>query len=180
MKTIKIFIILAIVTSIFSTCYKQPNYPKEPQIDFQQISIEMTSDTLGNKVPLLKIYFRVLDGDGNFGMKDNDTIFRNGDTILNNFYASLFYRHNGETLQIPDSLLLLNGRIPWTAPVGLNDFYKATVIYNLPLSYIFTDTIKFTFYVIDNDLNESNEQSTQWIPPDFTGTLIDTVVIIQE
>ncbi|MEA3451603.1 MAG: hypothetical protein U9Q83_06825, partial [Bacteroidota bacterium] len=74
--------------------------------------------------------------------------------------------------------LSLNGAIPYTPPVGLNIYYKAMVIYDLELLKL-PDSLKLKFYVIDRNLNESNEQETPWIAPDFLGTIADTITVIE-
>ncbi|MBN2662611.1 MAG: hypothetical protein JXR68_03080 [Bacteroidales bacterium] len=170
-----IFIIVAL-----SSCLTQQNYPITPQIDFRQVIVTEVTDILGNRLLYMNLYFKILDGDGNFGFKDGDTLYENGDTISNNFLITMFYIYNGNIYEFQSDTLLLDGRIPWTNPVGLNEYYKATVIYDLPLSFSFTDSIKFSFYVIDNDLNRSNTQSTMWIPPNFRGVLVDSVNIIAD
>lgn len=171
--------IFPLVAIILSGCFVQPSYSPTPLIDFRQIIVSDTTDTLGNKLPFLSLFFKILDGDGNFGLTENQYILDGYDTIENNFYIKMYYYSDGEIIEFPSELLLLDGRIPWTKPVGLNEYYKATVIYNLPLSFSFTDSIKFSFYVIDNELNESNVQSTMWIPPGFRGVLADTINLIE-
>lgn len=176
MKIKYLFFVSVLV--MITSCLTQQNYPNTPQIDFRQVSITINTDTLGNKLPNMNLYFKILDGDGNFGFKDGDTLYEDGNIIINNFYASMFVYNGGDIYEYED--LLLDGRIPWTNPVGLNNYYKATVIYNLTLSFSLYDSIKFSFYVIDNDFNRSNTQSTMWIPPNYTGVLVDSVNFIED
>ena len=160
-------------------CEKQPVYPNEPQIDYLQITIKDTVDILGNEIKLFSIFFNVLDGDGNFGIKTEDTLIDYyGDSLYaNNFFATLYYLDNGVQTEY-DIELSLNGAIPYTPPVGLNIYYKAMVIYDLSLPKL-TDSLKLKFYIIDRNTNESNKQETQWIAPDFLGTMVDTVTVIE-
>jgi len=178
MNTTK-YIILFLSIVLFSRCFVQPNYSTTPKIDFRQIVIADTSDVLGNSVLQLRVYFKVLDGDGNFGF-DKDYLIHDGDTIRNNFYCSLFLLENNVVSEYVSEDSLFSGSIPWTDPVGLNNYYKSTVIYNLSLPPFLPDTIKLSFYVTDNELNKSNIQSTMWIPTNYRGVLADSVNLIED
>jgi hypothetical protein len=169
-----------ILITTFSWCNKTPQYPSQPQIDFKQISVKDSVDQLGNKMKIFSIYFDVLDGDGDFGITENDTLasFYGDTTYQNNFFATLYYKDKNGNPQPYPVALDLNGAIPYTPPVGVNNYYKATVIYDLLIPKI-SKTLKISFYVIDRHLHRSNTQQTPWIEPDFRGTLVDTVQAIK-
>ena len=170
------FIILFLLTE----CHDPVTYPSEPQIDLQQIVVNDTTDDLGNNIKNLAIYFEVLDGDGDFGVKQDDTLVQHfGDSLyLNNFFVDLYRLKNGQEELYPLQLDL-NGAIPYTEPVGVNIYYKALVIWNLSIPKL-PDTLKVKFYVIDRAGHKSNYQETPWIDPDFRGIIVDTVKIITE
>jgi len=174
---IKLFFFIIIGISL-SKCTKPPVYPPEPKIDFIQVTIKDTSDLLGNKVKNYSIYFKIFDGDGDFGIKEEDTLIQHYKDSLyaNNFFATLYYLKNN--VPTPYNVqLALNGAIPYTPPVGLNVYFKALVVYDLPIQKL-PDTLQLKFYIIDRKGNESNVQETQWINPDYYGTLVDTVTVI--
>jgi len=180
MKTKHILILLIFLSSLFATCKKPVVYPKEPKIDFLQIIVKDTTDGLGNTIKNFSIYFKVFDGDGDFGIMDNDTLVEHyGDSIYkNNFFITLYYQGTqGDTLVYPLEMDL-NGAIPWSEPVGINQYYKATVIWDLQVPKL-PQTLLLKFYVIDRHLNKSNEQQTPWIEQDFRGVMVDTTVIIK-
>ncbi len=178
-KYISALFLLITVISSFSTCYEQKKYPIEPQIDFQQIVVFDSTDQIGNKVKYYVLYFEILDGDWDFGITEDDTLVEHyGDsTYANNFFAKLYYLDNGVEQEYP-MLLDIVGAIPYADPVGLNNYYKAQIIYYMTMPYL-PDTIKLKFYVIDRNLHQSNEQETPWIEPNFTGVKIDTVTLIE-
>ena len=164
-----------------SNCYKPKYYPPEPQIDYQRTIILNTKDTLGNPSRLFKIYFNVLDGDGNVGAgTDNKT---------KNIFIRFYEKENGVFSEVEFEIeILMHYTIPYVDPIGLNDYYKAEILvdYSIPKIFFDTimgdlaiDTIKFDFYIEDQDKNKSNLQETHEIPPTFFGNLIDTVTVIK-
>jgi len=177
-KTVLLTIVSLFIVTFFTQCYNQPTYAPEPLIDFKYVSIVDSIDSeLENEIPIVSIAFKVIDGDGNFGFEE-DTLFYNGDTIPYNFYCEMYELIDNQEVKYEETIL--DGRIPWVTPVGLNEYYKATVIYNLPLYYVSAYPIKFKFYVIDNEANISNTQSTMWLEPDFRGTLTDSINFIED
>ena len=76
-------------------------------------------------------------------------------------------------------------RIPYTDPVGLNDYFKAEIKVNMQIERIIADadffkldTIKFIFYVVDKEFNISNTQESHEIIRGDRGTLIDLDTVI--
>ena len=175
MKKLKYILSFALILMIFTQCYKQKNYPPEPRIDFRQVFVSDTTDQLGNSIYLYSVYFKILDGDGNFGLHEDDTLdeFYGDSLYVNNFFANLYYLDNGQIIEFPVELSF-NSMIPYVAPVGLNDYYKAMIIYDFEIPFEIPYPIKFEFYVIDRALNESNIQATPWIESGFIGLLVDT------
>ena len=171
--------LLLILLFTFSWCNNTSTYPPEPQIDFQQISVKDSTDELGNTVRVFSIYFNILDGDGDFGITENDTLvnYYGDSTYANNFFVTLYYKDDDGNPQPYPVALDLNGAVPYTPPVGVNQYYKALIIYDLPIPKL-PETLKLSFYVIDRSLNKSNVQETPWISPDFTGVITDTVQVI--
>ena len=179
LKNIK-YAIFLIIIFLWTECKEPQTYPSEPQIDLQQIVVSDTTDELGNNIKNFGIYFEVLDGDGDFGVKQEDTLVDHfGDSLyLNNFFVDLYRLKNGQEELYPLQLDL-NGAIPYTEPVGVNIYYKALVIWDLSIPKL-PDTLKVKFYVIDRAGHQSNYQETPWIAPDFRGVIVDTVKVITQ
>jgi len=190
------FISLAFITLFFS-CQKPEKYPNEPQIDYQKIVISEIIDTLGTEVVSYDLIFNALDGDSNLGLKQTDVtgIFSPDSFYHNNAFVTLYKKVDGEFVEgitytdnqgiVHTDTLTYSQRIPYTDPVGLNDYFKAEIKINMQIEKIGLsnffydlDTIKFVFFVVDKDLNKSNIQETQEIIRGFRGTLIDTDTVI--
>ncbi len=178
-------LIFSIITLILLTisCKKPPHYSPVPVIDFLQVTVADTTDQseLHNPVVLYQIIFKVFDGDNNLGIPTNDTLNTQDSTKNYNLFFTLLYKHNGQfdTANLPISL---SYRIPQANYVSIYNYLKATVYVNLTFSpsvlASMFDTIKFSFYVMDRDMNKSNIQQTPELPVNFRGTMVDTVTII--
>ena len=179
MKKTTLFLSLITIILLFSQCYKQKEYSPVPKIDFRQIVVtDSVEPQLGNLFYYYNIYFKIIDGDGNFGI-DSTADYYKDSLIIENFFAKMYKLENGQVIE--DSLKLdLTGLIPFVPPVGLNNYYKALIIFKLEVPTILPYPVKFDFYVIDNKLNESNIQSTPWIPSGFTGVMVDSNNIIAD
>ena len=180
MKKLIGFSLIAIF--FFFSCHKPQSYSPIPVIDFTQLVVRDTTDQseLHNKIVLYQIYFKVLDGDNNLGIDQTDSTAQ--DSTNNNLFFTLLYKKDGkfDTAELP---IPLNYRIPKAQYVSIYNYLKATVIADLTfdptiLSSMF-DTIKFSFYVIDQAHNKSNIQETPEIPVNFRGVIVDTDTIIR-
>ena len=102
------------------------------------------------------------DGDGNFGLETIDTASPYIDEFQQNFHSVPFYIENNETLQLPYDI---NYRIPRLRNEGNNKFIKAKVTIDIMLakaSFPY-DSVLFTYYVYDRDLQKSNVDTSQII-----------------
>ncbi len=178
-------LLIAIIPAVIFGCTKPPVYPPEPQIDLQYVLVADTTDTseLHNRIILYQLVFKVLDGDGDIGLKQSDTTAPYTDSLKNNLFISLLKSDNG-TYDTVDMPIALNYRIPYADPIGLNEYYKATVYIdmNFPKDIMEEsfDTIKFSFYILDRAFHKSNVQTTPPIPIDFRGKIIDTDTLIRD
>ena len=173
-------ILLFLIASlfIFTTCKKPPQYSEIPLIDYQKIIAIDTVDTsdLHNDIRRYKIYFNVLDGDGDIGSNDSSKT---------NMFVKFYSKENGIYEEVEFEIdIPFSYRIPYVAPIGLNDYYKSEILIDIDFpttTFIpFYDTIRFDFYINDSLLHKSNLQVTHELPINFTGLLIDTVAIIKE
>ncbi len=186
MRKFLLYIGLVLLILSVSSCRHHFNYPPEPVIDFQFVLVKDTveNNELANRVVLYQIVFKAFDGDNNLGLSDNDTTgdYSMGSEYHNNLFISILNKHNGrfDTVDLP---LSLSYRIPHADVVNIYNYYKATIIVDLTFdpSVIqnMLDTFKFSFYVLDRDLNKSNVQETPELTVQFRGLAQDTVTVIQ-
>lgn len=165
-KNIFVSIILISGMILIFGCPKPVRYSNIPQIKFKQVTLFDTIDTLGTKNKGYKLRFNLIDGDGNIGLKIDDSIGYEIDTIyLNNFLASFYEIKNGDTVMI-DSLYQYCYKIPnEIMPYGQNK----TLIADVYINYLFPydangnleyDSVMLDFFVIDTSLNKSNIEKT--------------------
>ena len=192
------YISLALIFLLFA-CQKPEQYPNEPQIDYQKIIISDSTIYFNNdsvSITSYNLIFNALDGDNNLGLKESDTIgvFSPESPYYYNAFVVLYKKENGIFEQnitytvegiVHTDTIHYNQRIPYTDPVGLNDYFKAEIKINIEIDSVFLgenfydiDTMKFIFYVVDKDFNISNIQETQEIVRGYRGTLTDTDTVI--
>ncbi len=186
MRRFLLYISFFVVIGMIFSCNKNFNYPPEPVIDFQYVYVKDTveDNELANKVVLYQIVFKAFDGDNNLGLSDNDTMgdFSSGSDYYNNLFISILNKRNGQydTVDLP---LSLSYRIPKADVVNIYNYYKATIIVDLTFDPVvlenMLDTFKFSFFVVDRDLNKSNIQETPELTVQFRGVAGDTITIIQ-
>jgi hypothetical protein len=99
---------------------------------------------------------------------------------VNNFFIDIYTKWNDSIYKINNDSISYDGKIPWVAPVGVNTYYKSTVIFDLDIYAIPFDSIRFVFQVADRAKNKSNKDSTMWIPYGYRGILADTVNTIPD
>ncbi|NNF01878.1 MAG: hypothetical protein HKN22_04270 [Bacteroidia bacterium] len=138
-----------------SSCEKTKKYPDEPVITFESIYTKIGSN---GKDSTLSIDFSFTDGDGNLGLRDSDLSppFDPGSYYHNNFFGKYFKQING--VFVHDTLVKINGRIPYLNSGGNNKALTGDITYDILLLGLNTpgDTVKIEFFVVDRDLNHSN------------------------
>lgn len=148
---------------LLSSCNKiGPTYPDEPVIDYQNFSLFISIDGLGNKTLMGQLTFDFTDGDGNLGLAPlvDTTDLNLPDTVKYNFFLQLYDLQGFDYVEIPeDDGGLLKYRIPYL------DKQPLSGIMDLEISYpiITHDTIYYTFWIYDRDYNKSNVDTTDVI-----------------
>ncbi|RLD35403.1 MAG: hypothetical protein DRJ02_08950 [Bacteroidetes bacterium] len=167
-----LFIPLVLSGLIFLSCRKFEEYPVEPAIEFKDFLLEYNLET--GKTERGVLIFSYTDGDGDLGLGPEDTRppFNLGGDYYYNLIIKYFERQNGVFIEVPllawnpDSArydtLTFNTRFPKLIPEVLDKPIKGvfndTLFILNPLSQY--DTIKFSAYIIDRALHESNTIET--------------------
>ena len=154
------FILLVIsLSSFFSSCVKQENYPVEPQIEFLNFILVFDTGQYAVK-GILNISFT--DGDGDIGLNPNYTIppFDTGSPYYYNYIITYFEKQQGAFVPID-----LNPPFSYRIPVLNSEFpgkpIKGMISDTLPMNpFPLFDTIKFEAYIYDRALHKSNVIST--------------------
>ena len=166
---------ISIIIFLLSSCYKEPDIPVEPRIEFRDISIGSTSSNQDTMI--ISIYFE--DGNGDLGLDEDETNGIYADSIIrdsritpnkfsNNYFISILKKEQDDysVVNILDNQSF-DGRFPklndtleerpitGTINYTLNIFYD---IFGSPLSK--EDTVKFRISIADRNLNVSNEIET--------------------
>jgi hypothetical protein len=153
------FLISLLAVMNLSSCREVTQYSEIPEISFKRIFTTDTVDILGNQVKKVKLTFSVIDGDGDVGLRESDTIAPYINEFQYNFYSLLFGKTNGifEKSELPDA----NYRIPYVE-VEEGKSYKADidVTFQYQIILIEFDSIRLDFFIYDRALNKSNIAST--------------------
>ena len=169
-------ILFAFIISL-TACPVPPEYPIEPFLEMQQVILTDTIDALENPIKRATIVFKLIDGDGNIGLKESDTIgtFHPDSQFHYNCFAEMYRIDDGDTtdagLQLP-----LQYRVPYIEPAGENKNLLADVfididitIGNQPPDY---DTVFYELYIYDRDFNKSNIIQSPAVPFHTTGIYV--------
>lgn len=150
-------IIFCILVLCFSCKKSYPDYDDIPAVDF--VSAAVFSDSSDYTV---KFTFTLHDGDGNFGLSEEDTVSPYIDDFQQNFVATAHAIDDGDTNTLPYNF---SYRIPRLREEGDNKFIKAdvTIDFTLTKSVFSYDSVFFTYFVYDRDLNKSNIDTTNVI-----------------
>ena len=169
----KICLILFLpLVMLYSSCQKFDDFPLEPVITYEGFLLEFNTETGITERGVLVMSYT--DGDGDLGLAARDTFPPNnyGSKYYYNIIIDYYELQFNEWVKVPlvtwdpddqeFDTLTFNARMPVLTPPSGNQAIKGVIqdtmyIYN-PLSDF--DTIKFTAYIIDRALNESNQIET--------------------
>mgnify|MGYP000182739395 CR=1 FL=1 len=138
-------------------CDNDDQYPDQPQINYLSSNIIDSTDVLGNELKVCRLRFEFTDGDGDIGLKEEDTLapFNQGSIYYNNLWVDYFEWKDSvfveRELEPP-----YDGRIIYLTPDGQNKTLIGTITYDMDISGLDADTFKLEVQLIDRALNESN------------------------
>jgi hypothetical protein len=173
------FIITISLVVVLSACPKPQQYPDEPQIKFKQFILMDTVDLLNNPIKRVKLWFSLIDGDGNIGLKDSDTtgVYDPDSTYYYNFFTTGYEIIDGDTIKFIDEKQR-NFRIPYVEPQGQVKTLMADIYTDIDFSYLQNgqlpyDSIFLDFYIVDRAFNMSNIERSVTLKLDTIGKFPD-------
>jgi len=160
MKLISTIFLILFAGAIIYSCEEIKSYPEEPEIEYKSYTITETTDILGNKIFLLTLAIGFVDGDGNIGLNQPDST-NIPDSLKYNIFMTSHYKEDGRYIEISDQAGSQNYRIPYIEREGQNKTLKGTISVELEFKTIKYDTMMYSMYIRDRDLNRSNVDSTE-------------------
>lgn len=160
----KLFFLLLLLSILFS-CKKPEKYAIIPKISFIDIPIKDTVDKFENPIRRCVLTFSLIDGDGDIGFEETDTIapYQINGAYYHNLIVNMYKFIDGNILPVDTSELKapFRFRTMHIEPVGKIKTLKCTFYINLdfdiPSSW---DSVRFDFYMFDRALHRSNIAST--------------------
>ena len=161
---------LVLASFLFPQCQKIENYPDEPQIEFLEAVVKDSMDVLDNKIKHVTLKFRVIDGDGDIGLNEYDTLgpYSRDSAYYYNLFIIEYEKKGEEFVEVKDNEFPRNYRIPDLTPEGQNKTLIANV--SVEIEYGFSDLIplrftefKYYFKLVDRSFNFSNTDTSSLI-----------------
>jgi hypothetical protein len=174
---ISLFSIVILAATLFWGCKKQDaGMSIIPHLEYQSYSIG--TDSMNN--PVIKVTFSFADGDGDLGLRDEDTsgnysfqskyyfnLYGDYYAYIGNAYVKIWrsypFSDDSLTLAKGGDTIKFNGRIPVITPPGRNKSITGTIEYNIPYTYLSnvpSNRIKYKLWMYDRALHRSNEIET--------------------
>ncbi len=149
--------IFSFILIAFGACIEIDDPPDVPVISYTSHEAGFCYDELGNESKCVRLNFKLEDGDGNFGLKNSDTVSPFTGEYKHNFYYNLYY-YNGSAFTDWNDLIINYYNIPYIEPQGQNKVLIADISIDIlfPVSFLPYDTLKIDFFVYDRELNKSN------------------------
>ncbi|MCX7862050.1 MAG: hypothetical protein N2449_03575 [Bacteroidales bacterium] len=156
------YIYIVVLLLILVQCKKPEKVSKVPEIKFIDLPIKDTVDLLGNPIRRATLIFSLVDGNGDIGLKDDDTFppYNRGSAYYYNLFIDLYKRVNGQLVPIQLTTPFYF-RTKYIEPQGINKVLQCTLKvnldFNVPLAF---DSCECMFYMYDRSLNKSNIERT--------------------
>lgn len=157
-----IYILIIAFSLIWVSCKKPVKYSEIPDIKFLSIPIKDTIDKLQNPVKRATLTYYLIDGNGDIGYKDGDTLppYDTSSIHYNNLFIEMYELKDG-IYSLVDLALPFNFRTSYIEPIGQNKTIKCTIYADIDvLSPPNWDSVRFDFYMYDRALNKSNIETT--------------------
>ena len=145
MKAFSKIVFIILLSSILFACKKSEQFSDIPYLEFRRYQIKDSVDALGNLAKICELHLYFVDGDGDIGLFDEDTI-----------PPFDYFEMQNDSLSQIDVSPPFHIRIPNLTPSGQNKSLKVNVKYDVNITYRNSDTIKFDLKLFDRALNESD------------------------
>ncbi len=151
-------VFIGVLLIVLPSCKKPEKVSEIPAIKFIGLPVKDTLDELGNTIRRAKLIFSLIDGDGDIGLKENDTMppYDQGSKYYYNLYVDLYVKHNGQLVPLPLTTPFYY-RTKYIEPQGINKVLRCTLMvdmtFNLPMTF---DSCDVVFYMYDRSLHQSN------------------------
>jgi len=155
------YIIPFFIALLVVACRKAEHYPPEPQITYKGFFLSDSVDPLGNEALVGSLIFSFIDGDGDLGQSQIDTI-QPGDSANSNLFFTLYHMQNGTMVKAGKDEIKtpLNYRIPYISTTGKDKTLKGEIQVDFFYLNFPWDTIRYSFFLKDRAEHISNvEQS---------------------
>jgi len=174
MKQLPKLIFFVLITTVIFYCKKPKTQSDVPEISFKAITITDSTDALGNEEKKIYLTFQVIDGDGDIGLKEDDTLKLFKPLGNKNLFINLYEKIDGEYVKV-DLKLPHDYRTPFLELIGQQKLLKADIEVSIEYSKLLFDydTIKYDFYLYDRELHKSNLVETPEIPANEIGTITE-------
>lgn len=158
---------------VFS-CIEIEDYPDIPDISFKEVLVKDSLDKLDNRTIINRIRFHLIDGDGDVGYTQKDTLgaFHRDSPFYYNLFVDLYKKKKNKYLRVElDSISAY--RIP-----KIKQQKKRALKAEIQIDYFHDfaslkfDTVRYELYMYDRALNQSNIIVTPDIPLLCGDTLI--------
>jgi hypothetical protein len=157
------FPIIFVICIIIISCKKPKVYPVIPSIKFESFRLIDSSDgSLHNHDKFGMLTFSFIDGDGDIGLTESDTIppFDTSSIYYHDLFIDMFERKNGnyDTVKL---LIPLYYRLPYYRNNARDKTVQGRIIIAIQyLPPIQWDTIRYKFFIYDRAKNSSNTVTT--------------------
>lgn len=161
MKTLSVISIFIFVC--ISSCKKPQEYSEIPAINFLEIPVIDTLDQLGNPLKRCKLSFYLIDGDGDIGFNEEDTVapWLQGSEYYYNILIKMQKKVDGVFLNVdtPEISSPYYFRTKYLQPLGQNKTLKCFIYVNIDFDIpSIWDSVRFEFFVYDRALHKSNTE----------------------
>ncbi len=170
MKVWKILSSLVLASLFLAQCQKFENYPDEPHIEFLEAVVTDSMDILDNKIKHVALKFKVIDGNGDIGLNEHDTLgpFSRDSSFYYNLFIEEYEKVGVDFIKVSDNEFPRNYRIPDLTPEGQNKTLIANITVEIEYGYSDLQPLKFTefkyyFKLVDRSFNFSNIDTSSLI-----------------
>ena len=152
-------LIIIFMLSLLYQCQEPPVYPDQPIIDYENYFLYISKNSLDEEVLFGQINFSFTDGDGNIGFEPfDDTLAINlPDSLRYNLFLQLYNYDHEQYVKVPEEE---GGYLKYIIPYLDKQPLQGTISVTIEYPIIHFDTIFYTFFLYDRDLNRSNTDTT--------------------